>query len=135
MHNVRRAHGSAVSGDLLATAEQGQSGNAADRITGAQSAFGFRINLGQPEFRFELCGRLRVGWCHHATRAAPWSPKIDQNGYTAALNVFVKSSGIQRHRLGHKQGFFAMAAIGRATELVLAHPVCGVAMRADDMKK
>ena len=65
--------------------------------------------------------------------AAPRGPKIDQDGYLIAADVFVKCSLVQIGRVGVEQGLFALAAGGRAAQLVGADAVGGVAVGANYM--
>ncbi len=65
--------------------------------------------------------------------AAPRGPTIDQHGDLVAADVFVKSGFVQVGGVSVKQGFFTLAAGGRAAELIGADAVGGVAVGANDV--
>ena len=51
----------------------------------------------------------------------------------AAVDVFVKGGFVQIGGVAVKQGLFALAAAGRATQLISTDAVGGVAVGADDV--
>ena len=132
-HDVGCAHSARLSRNFAATSKQRQRRDAADIETCPEGFLRFGIDLGQPDRRFQLRGRLLESGRHLATRAAPRCPEIDQNRNVVSSDVAVERRFVQRHRMRGEKLLMALSAVGCIGAIRVGNPVGGVAMRANDV--
>ena len=133
-HDVLRAHGACLAGDLTSALEQGERRNAADTELRGQVGLSLGVHLCQPDPGFELARGLLKLRRHHLARPAPGRPEIDQQRQIAALHVARERRRGQLDGLAREQGLLAAAAVGTIRELGGRHAVDGLAMWADDVE-
>ena len=98
-----------------------------------QSLHLFGVDLGQPHGRFELGGRLFKCGRHLAARTAPGGPEVDQYRDVVAPDMALERRRVQRRRVRGEKRLVATTAVGRILQVGCGHPICRVAVRANNM--
>ncbi len=78
-------HSTRLASDLLAVLEQDDGGNTADIESAGGARICLRVELREPDSRFQI-GRYAVEMrCHHFAWPTPLGPKIDYKGSATAI--------------------------------------------------
>ncbi len=130
LHNALGVQRAGHARQFTAAAKQHQRRNTADTESSRQRLVLFGIHLEQPYRRFELGRGLLEGRRHHATRAPPGRPKIDQQRQITALRLFAERRRVHRHGLpGEQRRLAATTATARA-QARHRHPIDPATLRA-----
>ena len=122
-----------IARDFPTALEQREGRDAAYAVPGGQFLRLFGVELGNPHCRFELPGRLFVGWRHRPAGPAPGRPEIDQDREIAASDLFFETGGVEFRRFSAKHRLAAFTAVRMHAEACGRNAVDGIAGRTDNM--
>src|SRR5712664_758792 len=133
---LRQRHDTGRSSNFPSVPNQYERRDALDRKARCELRAGVRVDLAQSHRRLELAWRLFEDRRHRTARPTPRCPEIDQQRDIALLGVLGKAYRvIQCQGLTDEKRAMAAAAFAALAEPLTRHPVDGVAVRTDDVKR
>ena len=128
-------HHACCSGYNPSAAEQQQSRNARDPEFGGDPRLVVRIELDEPDVRFEFSSSFFEHGRHRPAGAAPGRPNVHENGDIVLASMLVKICGPHRERAAFEQGAMTATAPRVARRPIRWQTIDCRAVRTDNVSK